>query len=214
MWSQQEPAQAPAAEARPRPEFLVILDAGHGGDDQGATLAGKLLEKDLTLALARQLRVELEERGVSVRMVRESDLNVSLDRRAEIANELRPNLYVALHAGQPGLGARVYAPALAPSTAATEPFLPWESAQAASIGQSKNAARIVAAEMSKTGMSVREMTTPLRPLNNITAPAIAIEWATGSQSLKPQQMQKLEAALASSIAAGIVQTRHQIGARP
>ena len=83
----------------------------------------------------------------------------------------------------------------------------------ASIEQSKNAARIVTAEMRKTGISVRQMTTPLRPLNNVTAPAIAVEWATGSQGLKPQQTQKLEVALASTIAAGIVQVRHQIGAR-
>jgi len=211
-WPRQEPAEA-LTEARPQPEFLVIVDASHGGDDQGATLSGNLREKDLTLALARSLKVELEERGVSVHMVRESDVNVSLERRAEVANEARPNLYVALHVGQPGQGARVYAPALSPSTAGKEPFLPWESAQMASIEQSKSAARIVTAEMRKTGMSVRQMTTPLRPLNNVTAPAIAVEWATGSQGPKPQQTQKLEDALASSIAAGIVQVRHQIGAR-
>jgi len=202
-------------ETRPRPEFLVIIDAGHGGDDKGATLPGKVQEKDLTLVLARLLRAELEERGVAVRMLRDSDVSLSLERRAEIANEARPNLYVALHAGVPGQGARIYAPALSMSGAAPMgPFVPWEMAQAASIEQSKAVARVVTAEVRKSGTSALQMTTPLRPLNNVAAPAIAVEWATGQQSLKPQQMQKLETALASSIAAGIVQARHQIGARP
>lgn len=202
-------------EPRARPEFLVIIDPGHGGDDNGATLPGKLQEKDLTLVLARLLRAELEERGVSVRMLRDSDVSLSLERRAELANEARPNLYVALHAGVPGQGARVYAPALPMSGAQpTGPFVPWESAQAASIEQSKAAAGVVSAEVRKTGMSTVQMATPLRPLNNVAAPAIAIEWATGPQALKPQQMQKLETALASSIAAGIVQARHQLGVHP
>jgi len=211
--TRQEPQAA--GPTRPRSEFLVILDAGHGGDDNGATLAGNLLEKDLTLALAREIRRNLEDRGVAVRMMRESDVNLSLERRVEIANEARPSLYVALHAGVPGQGARVYAPALAssPSTP-TGPFIPWERAQAASIEQSKTAARLVTAEIHKAGLNVREMTMPLRPLNNLVAPAIAVEWATGPQSLRPQQLQKAEATLGASIAAGIVQTRGQMGGRP
>jgi N-acetylmuramoyl-L-alanine amidase len=212
--SRQESPPSPLP-GRPRAEFLVVLDASHGGDDNGATLAGKLLEKDLTLALARDVKRELEDRGVMVRMLRDSDINLSLERRAETANELRPGLYVAIHAGMPGQGARVYAPALPMAgTASPGPFLPWESAQAASIEQSKTAARIVTAEIRKTGMPVREMTTPLRPLNNLAAPAIAVEWAPGQQGWRPQQMQKQGAALASSVAAGIVQSRAQIGARP
>ncbi|HEY6274052.1 MAG TPA: N-acetylmuramoyl-L-alanine amidase [Terriglobales bacterium] len=202
------------AQVRPRPEFLVIVDASHGGDDTGATLPGKLLEKDLTLVLARELRRELEDRGVAVRMMRESDVYVSLERRAEVANEARPGLYVVLHAGETGQGARVYAPALPiVSASSTGPFVPWDSAQAGAIEESKTAARLVTGELRKTGLNVREMTTSLRPLNNLLSPAIAVEWATGTQVLKPQKMQKLEAALASSIAAGIVQARNQMGGR-
>jgi N-acetylmuramoyl-L-alanine amidase len=213
-WTQSD-VSPPPAQTRPRPEFLVIVDASHGGGDNGATLAGKVLEKDLTLALARELKTELEDRGVSVRMLRDSDLSLSLERRAEVANEARPSLYVSLHAGAPGQGARVYAPALPMFSAGSAgPFIPWDSAQAASIAQSKTAARAVTVEISKTGMSVREMTTPLRPLNNLVAPAIAVEWAPGAQGLRPQQMQKLEAVLASSIASGIVQARIQMGVRP
>ena len=199
----------------PRAEFLVIVDAGHGGDDTGATLAGKLLEKDLTLSLARELKRELEDRGVAVRMLRDFDVNLSLERRAEIANELRPSLYVALHAGPPGEGARVYAPSIPSlSEKPAGAFLPWESAQAASIDQSNTAAGTVTAELRKAGLNVREMTTPLRPLNNIAAPAIAVEWATGPLNSRSLPEQKTEAGLASALAIGIVHLRNQTESRP
>ena len=127
---QTEPS-TPAAEGQKRaPEFFVMIDPSHGGADKGATFGSKLVEKDITLRLARELRKELEERGIAARLLRESDIDLSLDRRAEITNEQRAGIYVALHAGRPGKGVRVYAPVL---TDAQQPlagrFLPWESAQ-------------------------------------------------------------------------------------
>ena len=93
----------PAAEGQKRaPEFFVMIDPSHGGNDKGATFGGKLVEKDITLRLAREVRKELEERGIAARLLRESDIDLSLDRRAEITNEQRAGLYVALHAGRPG----------------------------------------------------------------------------------------------------------------
>src|SRR5262245_14947838 len=80
-------SSSPQAAKRVAPEFFVMIDPSHGGDDKGAVFAGKAREKDFTLALARELRKELEERGVAARLLRDSDLNLSLERRAEIANE-------------------------------------------------------------------------------------------------------------------------------
>src|SRR5215831_3947915 len=100
----------PSRELPKRTEFFVMIDPSHGGDDKGAALGGKLLEKDLTLALARELRRELEDRGIPARLLRESDASLSLERRAEIANEEHAAIYVALHAGPPGNGVRVYMP--------------------------------------------------------------------------------------------------------
>ena len=66
-----------------------MIDPSHGGYDKGATFGGKLVEKDITLRLAREVRKELEERGIAARLLRESDIDLSLDRRAEITNEQR-----------------------------------------------------------------------------------------------------------------------------
>jgi N-acetylmuramoyl-L-alanine amidase len=205
----------PSAEGQKRtPEFFVMIDPSHGGNDKGATFGGKLVEKDITLRLAREVRRELEERGIPTRLLRESDTDLSLDRRAEITNEQRAGIYVALHAGRPGKGVRVYAPVL---TDAQQPqagrFLPWETAQSGALSRSQNVARAVSEELKKRGMPVSNLAVPLRPLNNIATPAIAVELAPDENDLQSLDNQKRQANIATAIALAIVQVRNQIGPR-
>ena len=86
---------APGAQGRP----LVVLDAGHGGSDPGATsVSREVSEKQLTLAFARDLRDVLVARGrVRVAMTRDDDVYVSLDDRAAVARRLGAGLFVSLH---------------------------------------------------------------------------------------------------------------------
>ena len=86
---------APGAEGRP----LVVLDAGHGGSDPGATSVSKeISEKQLTLAFARDLRDVLVQRGrVRVAMTRDDDRYISLDERAAVARRLDAGLFISLH---------------------------------------------------------------------------------------------------------------------
>lgn len=205
----------PSPEGQQRaPEFFVMIDPSHGGNDKGATFGGKLMEKDITLRLARELRKELEERGIAARMLRESDIDLSLDRRAEITNEQRASIYVALHAGRPGRGVRVYAPAL---TDAQPPpsgrFLLWESAQSAALLRSQNLAHAVSDELKKKGLTVANLAVPLRPLNNIVAPAMAVELTPDEDNLQLRESQRRQNDVATAIALGIVQVRSQLGAR-
>jgi N-acetylmuramoyl-L-alanine amidase len=195
------------------PEFFVMIDPSHGGADKGATFGGKLLEKDITLRLAREVRKELEERGIAVRLLRESDIDLSLDRRAEITNEQHAGIYVALHAGRPGKGVRVYVPVLTDTQPAAGRFLPWESAQSGALPRSQNVARTISEELKKEGMTVANMAVSLRPLNNIATPAIAIELAPDENDLQPLEGLKRQNNVATAIALGIVQVRNQIGAR-
>jgi hypothetical protein len=88
--------------------FFAVIDASHGGDDRGAALSDKLAEKDVTLALARRLRQELEARGMSTMVLRDSDANLTLDQRAIFTNTAHPVIYVALHAASDGNGVRLY----------------------------------------------------------------------------------------------------------
>ena len=84
-------------EARGRP--IVVIDPGHGGRDPGATsVSGDVSEKDLTLALARELRDDLVKRGrVRVAMTRDDDRYLTLDERAAVARRLDASLFVSLH---------------------------------------------------------------------------------------------------------------------
>ena len=78
---------------------IVVIDPGHGGRDPGATgVSGNSTEKDLTLALAKELRATLAERGrVRVALTREKDRYLTLDQRADIARRLGASAYVSLH---------------------------------------------------------------------------------------------------------------------
>lgn len=78
---------------------IVVIDPGHGGRDPGATgVSGDSSEKTLTLALARELRDRLAQRGrVRVALTREEDRYLTLDQRAGIARRLGASLYLSLH---------------------------------------------------------------------------------------------------------------------
>jgi len=86
---------APSARGRP----IVVIDAGHGGRDPGArSVSGEVAEKDLTLALARDLRDKLVQRGrVRVALTRDGDNYLTLDDRAAVAQRLDAAMFVSLH---------------------------------------------------------------------------------------------------------------------
>ncbi|MDH5752129.1 MAG: N-acetylmuramoyl-L-alanine amidase, partial [Deltaproteobacteria bacterium] len=76
----------------------VMIDAGHGGEDPGAVAFGKY-EKDLTLAIAKNLKkvVEKKHPGIKVGMTREKDVYVSLNDRTEMAKEFKADLLISIH---------------------------------------------------------------------------------------------------------------------
>jgi N-acetylmuramoyl-L-alanine amidase len=86
---------SPIAKGRP----IVVIDAGHGGRDPGATsVSGQVHEKDLTLVLAQALRDELVKRGrVRVAMTRDDDRYLTLDDRAAVARRLNAAMFVSIH---------------------------------------------------------------------------------------------------------------------
>ncbi len=87
--------EGPADTSRP----LVVIDAGHGGHDPGASGQAGEREKDLTLMLARSLRDALLGQGrVRVALTRDSDRFLVLDERSDIARRLGADLFVSVHA--------------------------------------------------------------------------------------------------------------------
>lgn len=77
---------------------LVLIDPGHGGRDGGAVGVDGNAEKGLTLAMARELRDALAERGrVRIALTRDGDETLTLEQRAEIARGLSADLFLSLH---------------------------------------------------------------------------------------------------------------------
>lgn len=77
----------------------VVLDPGHGGHDTGTLGPTGLAEKDLVLDVARRLGALIEERlGAEVIYTRTDDTFVSLERRTQIANESKADLFLSIHA--------------------------------------------------------------------------------------------------------------------
>jgi N-acetylmuramoyl-L-alanine amidase len=168
----------------------------------------------VTLSLARELRKELTQRGIPAKMLRDGDVNMGLDRRAEIANEPHTALYIALHAGRPGRGVRVYAPMLTSPQPPTGRFLAWDSAQAQSLERSRKLAQAVAKELKRKEMQVTVLGVSLRPLGNVVPPAIAVEMAPDPNNAHSLESEKMQNTVASAIAAAIAQTRGLAGGHP
>lgn len=212
----QSAPSTPASAAPPAParRYFAVVDAAHGGDDKGEALSSTLMEKDITVALARSLRQELESRGISTLVLRDSDTGLTLDQRAISTNASHAAIYIALHAASSGRGVRIYTALLPYGGEDRGPFPSWTTAQRPSLPLSQTAATAVAAELQRRQIPVHNLTAPLRPLNNITAPAFAVEVAPqGSDPMQltaPDYQQLITSAVATAIAA----TRNQLGANP
>lgn len=85
------PAPAPVASGGK----LVVLDAGHGGNDPGATYGKD--EKWYNLDITLRIEAILKSKGVNVKLTRTTDVFVGLDERAEMANAWNADLFVSVH---------------------------------------------------------------------------------------------------------------------
>jgi N-acetylmuramoyl-L-alanine amidase len=194
---------------------LIVLDPAHGGSDAGAALSAAFPEKDVTLVFARRLSQELVTRGIAVQLLRSGDSSITTEQRAAMVNASRPALYVAIHATSQGHGIRLFTVML-PSSETDDsrgPFMAWDYAQASSLGRSRQLANQIAAQMRKSGTDFVTLSAPLRPLNNIVIPALAIEIAPSSggasQLTSAEFQQSTCAALANAVAALVPLLRGQ-----
>ena len=211
------PPGAPGAAAPPMPDppplldlappgglRTVVIDAGHGGEEEGARGPDGTLEKDVTLSVAKRLKAALESRlGLRVILTRDSDQTVGLDERAAVANNNKADLFISLHANaslRPAAsGAEVFylslaeygdqaervargeseaLPVFGGGTRDIEVIL-WEMAQARYIEQSALLAQAIEAALREhVPMSPRAIQqAPFRVLVGANMPAVLVEMA-------------------------------------
>jgi N-acetylmuramoyl-L-alanine amidase len=209
------PAPPPPPPPAPAPRrYFAIVDASHGGDDHGETLSTTLAEKDVTVALARSLRQELESRGISTLVLRDSDANLAVDQRAVFTNADHAAIYIAVHATSTGHGVRVYTALLPYGEDDRGPFRSWTTAQHPTLPLSQSTASAVASELQKRQLSVRTLSAALRPLNNLTGPALAIEVAPQGSDLSQLTAPDYQQLVAGAVATAVAAVRDQLGNAP
>ena len=81
---------------------VIMIDAGHGGNDSGAICAynpdsSKKYEKQINLSIAQKIKTKLEARGATVIMTRSSDVYLSLDDRVAAARRQNPDMFISVH---------------------------------------------------------------------------------------------------------------------
>jgi len=78
-------------------QITVIIDAGHGGDDAGATAPDGTTEKDIALAIAKRVKAFNENSNINIVLTRESDLLPTLQSRTELSKNKNASLFISLH---------------------------------------------------------------------------------------------------------------------
>ncbi|MGJ4804254.1 N-acetylmuramoyl-L-alanine amidase [Luteimonas sp. SDU82] len=91
-------APAPAIASAGRP-LVIAIDAGHGGQDPGAIGPTGKREKDITLAIARELARQVNATpGLRAHLVRDRDMFIPLTNRARIARQAKADMFISIHA--------------------------------------------------------------------------------------------------------------------
>jgi len=170
----------------PGQRWFVLIDPGHGGADHGGYLSEKISEKDFTLQLARKLRAELQNHGISAQLLRDNDSGPSLEQRALTANSQRAGIYISLHATLAGGGVHVFTawlPPVDPYPSPQEleqerklgPFAHWETAQRAQLDHSHILALEICSQLKQHDIPQSCNTAAIFPFAQLSMPAILVE---------------------------------------
>jgi N-acetylmuramoyl-L-alanine amidase len=176
----------------------IVIDAGHGGYDFGLTY-GTLNEKEINVALARDLGAALTKKGKKVFLIRKADQYVSIADRIQFVNQRAPDIFISLHASMLQKFV-IYEPVF------EEQGLPDYSVAASQkkySGKSKALSDSIEKAISdefKEDVIRRRMPLPL--LNSVSAPAVFLEYPSPKTTPYDQQAKtKLINALINGITA-------------
>lgn len=144
----------------------VVVDPGHGGSDPGVAGLDGIIEKDVNLAVGRELASYLRRQGLDVVLTRDDDSNLGLAERAEIANAASGDLFISLHCngwfneGASGFETYFLSPAKSDWSQSVEAlenqghqepgdveFIVWDLVQNRFISSSSDLAEVVQAEV-------------------------------------------------------------------
>jgi N-acetylmuramoyl-L-alanine amidase len=175
----------PAAPPGP-PLPVVVLDAGHGGAEDGGRSRDGVLEKDLVAQYVARVRLALlATNKYRIVLTRAGDVTVSFQQRALAANLAGALYFLSFHAGDLGAASpriTVYnfqppAPPAATTTQTPTTFIPWAQVQEAHLDPSRQLALALQQQFALiNGVKVDPPSrAPVRTLRSVNASAVAIE---------------------------------------
>ena len=235
------PPSLPPAFSPPASAIRTIaIDAGHGGDDEGAVGPGGTTEKDITRAVAERLKASIESRlGIRVLLTREGDRNVPMDGRTSLANNNKADMFISLHANASlrasAAGAIIYSASfardaeeqaravLAPERLPTFggglrdiELVPWDLAQSRHLDQSIAFATILEQELhERIPMAAQAVDqAPLRILQSANMPAVLIEMGFITNAAQEEAMAggEFQSAFVQGLYNSIVRFRDSLAA--
>jgi N-acetylmuramoyl-L-alanine amidase len=201
---------------------VVVLDAGHGGDDSGERSRDGVLEKDLVAQLVARVRLALlSSQKFRIVLTRTSDVNPSFEERTTAANLAGAVVFLTFHAGDSGpasphIAVYVYEPPSPPAPAPEDEtprpvFLPWVNVQQAHLEQSRQLAVALQEQFAPLAGATTEapQAAPVRVLRSVNASAVAVEIgrlapdADAGPVANPDFLQRLSSAVAEGVLAFI-----------
>jgi N-acetylmuramoyl-L-alanine amidase len=230
VWMQRTPRLEPAARSRTaqlpatsRSFTVVVLDPGHGGQDSGA-MCGGVLEKDLTLDVARRVDRLLEAEGIATLMTRLGDTYVSLADRAAFANRVSNCIFISIHFNEDNLpvssGVETYYAAHQITggsfLASWLPFL-WRALSESPNSESQNLAGFVQKALVARTHAADRGTKPGQffVITNVTSPAALVEggFLTNTEDISKLASAEYREQIAAAVADGILRYRDAVKQR-
>lgn len=226
VWMQLRQAERPGVKpeskaarnlAASKPFGVVVLDPGHGGQDSGAACGG-VLEKDLTLDVARRIDRLLNSEGIATLMTRVGDTYVSLADRTAFANRVRKCIFVSIHFNEDNkpvasgvetyyAGRQITAGSL---LASWLPFL-WRPLSDTPNPESQNLAGFIQEALVARTRSIDRGTRTRQffVIANVTAPAVLIEggFLTNKEDISKLATEDYRDQIAAAVADGILRYR-------
>ena len=200
-----------------KPFAVVVLDPGHGGQDSGA-MCGGVMEKDLTLDVARRVDRLLDFEGVATLMTRLGDTYVSLAERAAFGNRAKDSIFISIHFNEDNKpvasGVETYYAAHQINSCSTfASWLPFFSQPPSNSPkpESQSLAGFIQEALVARTRSIDRGTQPKQffVIANVSSPAVLIEggFITNKDELSKLASEDYRDQLAAAVAEGVLRYR-------
>jgi len=215
---------------------IIVIDPGHGGEEEGAVGPSGLKEKDVALSVAKKIKNIIEQRaGIKVFLTRDGDQGKSLDERISLANNLKADLFISIHVNasvrKNARGAETYFLSLNATDEDAKrlsqienlgedlgdnsdlKLILWDMAQSAFLKQSSLLAELIQSELNSLlrtkDRGVKQA--PFKVLTGLICPAVLVEigFITNSDEEKKLRSESFQENIAEAIYQGILRFMRQ-----